>query len=105
MMGLFEATAAPAGRDPGWTRIASVQNETQSFVVRIWHEVVSGQGKEVVWRGSIDHVGADQRLYFADLDAAKRFIEERAGMAVRSRSRWAAFWARVRGWFVTDRKE
>jgi hypothetical protein len=80
-----------------------VQDETQSFVVRIWHEAVNGKGQADVWRGSIDHVGTNKRLYFADLDAVVRFIQERVGMMNRSRSRWAIFWARVRGLFARDR--
>lgn len=79
-----------------------MKDDTQSFVVRVWHEAATDQDETVVWHGSIDHVGANKRLYFADLDAVVRFIQERAGMVSRSRSRWAAFWARVRRLFVMD---
>jgi hypothetical protein len=82
-----------------------MREETQSFVVRIWREVVDGQGKTVVWRGSIDHVGANKRLYFADLDAVVRFIRQQAGMAARSRHGRAGVWTRVRGWIAKEREE
>jgi hypothetical protein len=74
-------------------------DNTQSFVIRIWHEDATDQQKTVVWHGSIDHVGANKRLYFADLDAVVNFIQERVGMVSRSRLRWAMFWARARRLF------
>jgi hypothetical protein len=55
------------------------------------------EGHIVAWRGSIDHVGSDQRLYFHDLEGILRFIEEQTGMdAGRPSSKWKALLARIR---------
>jgi hypothetical protein len=54
--------------------------DTQSFIVRIWHEAVAGDGKNKTWRGSILHVGSGKRIYFHNLDSIKRFVRERTGM-------------------------
>lgn len=56
-----------------------VQGDTHSFIVRIWHETEDDEGNIIVWRGSVDHVGSDKRLYFQDLDGMVRFIEEQVG--------------------------
>jgi hypothetical protein len=53
---------------------------TQSFIVRIWHET-DGQGKDTSWRGMIIHVGSGKRAYFHNLNSIKRFVQERTGMA------------------------
>jgi hypothetical protein len=60
----------------------TLENDTHSFVVRIWHEAVDKKGNFVVWRGSIDHVGSGRRLYFDDLDGIVRFIREVIGVNV-----------------------
>jgi hypothetical protein len=57
-----------------------LNNDTQSFIVRIWHEAVAGDGKNTSWRGSILHVGSGKRIYFHNLDSIKRFVRERTGM-------------------------
>ena len=53
-----------------------MHSDTQSFIVRIWHEAVDGDGKVLAWRGSIDHVGNARRLHFQDLEEVVRFIAE-----------------------------
>ena len=57
-----------------------MQGDTQSFVVRIWHEAVDNNGKVTAWRGSIDHVGSEKRLYFQDLQTIAEFIQSEAGI-------------------------
>jgi len=52
----------------------------QSFVVRIWQETADGNGRAGIWRGSIDHVGTGNRLYFCDLDGIVRFVQEQSGL-------------------------
>jgi hypothetical protein len=64
--------------------------------VRIWHEVLDEEGKIVVWRGSVDHVGTGRRLYFNDLSTVVRFIQERVGLPTRPRSWWKSMLAWVR---------
>jgi len=68
--------------------------DTQSFIVRIWHEGVDATGNIVAWRGSIDHVGSGRRVYFHDLNGALRFIQDQAGVRV-SRDPW---WRAVLAW-------
>jgi hypothetical protein len=74
-----------------------VQGDTYAFIVRIWHETQDEEGNIVAWRGSIDHVGSDQRLYFQDMEGILRFIEEQTGVnAGHPGSRWKALLARIR---------
>jgi hypothetical protein len=74
-----------------------VEGDTHAFIVRIWHEAQDGEGNIVAWRGSIDHVGSDQRLYFQDLEGILRFIEEQIGVNTSlPGSKWRALLARVR---------
>lgn len=73
-----------------------VQGDTHAFIVRIWHEALDDEGNIVAWRGSIDHVGSDNRLYFQDLDGIVRFIKERAGVNTkRSRFSWKSLLTRT----------
>jgi len=57
-----------------------LHGDTHSFVVRIWHEALDGEGKIAAWRGSIDHVGHDARFHFDDLDQLARFIQKQVGL-------------------------
>ena len=56
-----------------------MQNDTYSFVVRIWQESVDSDGNVVAWRGSIDDVGDGERTYFADLERILPFIRKQIG--------------------------
>ncbi len=56
------------------------RDDTQSFIIRIWHEAVNGRGHISGWRGSIVHVGTGKRVYFHDLNSVKRFIQDQTGM-------------------------
>ena len=55
-----------------------MEGDTQSFIVRIWHEETDEAGNVTAWRGSVDQVGSDQRVHFQDLDQLVRFIQRRA---------------------------
>ena len=57
-----------------------MSGDTFSFVLRIWSEAVDDCGNITVWRGSIEHVGAGERTYFCDLDAATRYILRQTGL-------------------------
>jgi hypothetical protein len=57
-----------------------LDSDTQSFIVRIWHEAAAIDGRVTTWRGSILHVGSGKRVYFNNLDSIKRFVQERTGM-------------------------
>ena len=56
-----------------------IENDTFSFVVRIWYEGTGSESHVPRWRGSIEHVGAGQRRYFVSLDEISRYIEEHVG--------------------------
>jgi len=57
-----------------------VEEETHSFIVRIWN-AADAKSKDVSgWRGSIDYVGSDRRLYFYDLESIVRFIREQVAV-------------------------
>lgn len=74
-----------------------MENDTHSFVIRIWHETVDGEGNIVDWRGSIDHVGSGNRLYFYDLEGIARFIREQLGLGSRRPRRWMRW---LMGWIT-----
>jgi hypothetical protein len=57
-----------------------VQDDIQSFLVRVWPEGVDSEGNATVWRGSIDHVGSEKRLYFQELAMMLDFIQQEAGI-------------------------
>jgi hypothetical protein len=66
-----------------------VKTEGHAFIIRIWRQKAGGAEKNSVWRGSIDHVGAGERLYFSDLAAIDRFIQDRTEIGANSQtSRW-----------------
>lgn len=52
-----------------------MEGDTDSFIVRIWHEAVDRAGNVLAWKGYIEQVGADRHLYFQDLDVMARFIQ------------------------------
>jgi hypothetical protein len=55
-------------------------NDTQSFILRIWNDAPSGNGKVKAWRGSIVHVGSGKRIYFHNLNSISPFIQRQTGM-------------------------
>ena len=53
-----------------------MENNSYAFIVRIWGEATDDAGNPIQWRGSIDQVGSNKRLYFSDLEGITRFIRE-----------------------------
>jgi hypothetical protein len=53
----------------------ALENDVHAFVIRVWNEG-NGPGKTTVWRGYIEHVNHDSRLYFSDLNGITRFIQK-----------------------------
>jgi hypothetical protein len=53
-----------------------ILKDSYAFIVRIWCEAFDEKGNVCNWRGSIDHVGGNQKLYFENLDGIARFIQE-----------------------------
>jgi len=66
-----------------------LQNQNYSFVVRLWRENSEGDRNLAIWRGSIEQVGSDGRIYFSDLDGITRIIQTQVGIPVApSRVKW-----------------
>jgi len=57
-----------------------LESQNYSFVVRVWLESTYSDGKIAIWRGSIEQVGIDRRIYFSDLDGITRFIQTQIGL-------------------------
>jgi hypothetical protein len=75
-----------------------VQGDTQAFIIRIWHEVLDDRGKIIAWRGSIEQVGSNRRLYFQHWDEMIRFLQEQTGIDLKGRRpRWKSWLARITG--------
>lgn len=74
-----------------------LDGNTQSFIVRIWHEA-AGEGKALVWRGSVTHVGSGKRAYFRNLNSLKQFVVDWTGM-----EQPGSFWQRLRSLFPRSR--
>jgi len=62
-----------------YLRGSTLENDTHAFIIRIWHETDNGRHSVKSWRGSIDHVGSESRLYFYDFDGIASFIREQVG--------------------------
>jgi hypothetical protein len=54
--------------------------KTESFIIRIWFEERAEASGRTLWRGSITHVGSNQRRYFQDLSAIAPFIAAQLGI-------------------------
>lgn len=77
-------------------RDSGLENNTYAFIVRIWGEATDDEGKAIQWRGSIDQVGSNKRLYFSDLEGVTRFIREQLeGTPARSTPGWKRLLVRV----------
>lgn len=66
-----------------------MDEDTHSFIIRIWNAAEDRPGKPSAWRGSIDYVGNDKRLYFNDLNSVVYFIHEQVdSLGSTSSSSW-----------------
>ena len=72
-----------------------MEEDTQSFIVRIWRELVDKDGRALLWRGSINHVGSNQRLYFRDFESVVEFIRDKADLKAETGSRWKLMLTRI----------
>jgi len=71
-------------------------NDAASFIIRIWKETEDADGNVLLWRGVIERVGHNQRVYFQELSSIPRYIGERMGitddsLGIRLRS-WKNRW-------------
>ncbi len=58
-----------------------MRDDIHAFIVRIWSEMTDKKGDIVAWRGSIEQVGGQERLYFQDIEKIPLFIRKRLGLA------------------------
>jgi colicin import membrane protein len=56
-----------------------------SFIVKVWQEVVVGNGDELGWRGYITHVPSGERRYFEDLAEIVAFVGPQLAVEVEAR--------------------
>ena len=52
------------------------EDETNSFIVKIWLEETGMETGKVGWRGHITHVSSGERHYVKDLDEISAFIRQ-----------------------------
>jgi len=52
-----------------------MERREHRFVVRIWFE--TGSGSDGQWRGAVEHLGQERRLYFSSLGDLTDFIKVR----------------------------
>jgi hypothetical protein len=50
-------------------------DRSASFIVRIWREEREGAAQGLVWRGSIENVRDDEKIYFKELGVIEEFIK------------------------------
>jgi hypothetical protein len=63
-------------------------NDTHSFILRIWYDATPGNGKRRSWRGSIIDVGSGKRIYFHNLNSIKDFIQKQTGIGYGALGGW-----------------
>lgn len=51
-----------------------LEDQSASFIVRIWCERGEGRASHGEWRGSIEHVQSSQKAFFRELAAIERFM-------------------------------
>ena len=61
-----------------------VEPHIHSFIVKVWQEVVVGDGDEQGWRGYVTHVPSGARRYFEDLAEILAFVPSRRSSSRRS---------------------
>ncbi len=73
-----------------------LEDDTHSFVVRVWPEAVDREGQLTGWRGYVDDIASGQRFHFQDLQEIARFIARQIGLKAKSMSRWQALLAKIK---------
>ena len=48
--------------------MADYDNQSESFIIRIWREPRELEGAPVLWRGELEHVTSHTRHFFRDFD-------------------------------------
>ena len=52
-----------------------LEEETFSFIVKIWFEEEASLTRKPIWRGHITHIPSHKRAYFNTYDGIFKFIE------------------------------
>lgn len=81
--------------------MAQLENNTHSFIVKIWIEEIADDTSNVLWRGYITHVSSGARQYLKELSDIIDFVQTYLeAMGVRP-SRWmkVRLWLRKRRFF------
>ena len=73
-----------------------MEDETHSFVVRVWPEGVDREGQLTDWRGYVDDIASGQRFHFQDLQEITHFIAQQIGLKAKSNSRWQSLLGRIK---------
>jgi hypothetical protein len=72
--------------------MALLEDRSASFIVRVWGERGADLGVHA-WRGSVEHVGSGEKVFFSELEAMLDFMRphlQALGMQAPHR-----FWERV----------
>jgi hypothetical protein len=62
--------------------VDSLDERSQTFVVKIWQERRDLPGVPSTWRGSVDDVRTGGRVYFATLRELVDFLKQRSSMSM-----------------------
>lgn len=79
---------------------SSKRAESFSFIVRVWKDSSAASDRPADWRGSIEQVGNNQRMYVHHLESILAFIEEQTGMWRERPHSIRALWRGLRRWWV-----
>jgi hypothetical protein len=81
---------------------SAVRADSFSFIVRVWKESSAAVDvKPAGWRGSIEQVGLNQRVYVHNLESILAFIQEQTGMQVERPHSALRLWRGLRRWWTT----
>ena len=56
--------------------VKPTKETTHAFILRIWIEPRELKDAEPIWRGVVEHVEGDERVYFNNLNMLKRYFAE-----------------------------
>lgn len=66
-------------QEPDTDLIAAIEEETHSFVIRLWSEPRAEVRSNAEWRGWVQHVQNGERRYFRDLAEIGHIVASHLG--------------------------
>ncbi len=57
----------------------SFEESTHVFLLRVWRERGKNQVGEELWRGSVEHMPSNERVFFQDLRKLCSFVVRKSG--------------------------